>query len=301
MTPSNISSNSSSSTQQPSPLDAPVQPIEWRLTLELGYEGDDNYNDNSYNDRTTTTTAAAAAPIQLLCFHCGTPTTTSNAKRCAKCRVASYCSRECQVRDWKQGGHKNSCPFYLRVGPNMTLLPPSGDHGGDDDAAAAAAPESNSSATTTAAAVRNEVFGRIRFYACPYGVHKASTLGRGFHFVQSDSTLAVLSLPQPKDCYGRPTPLRAVLVHFLTLGEFDQEVCRDDFEMAAVRTQLQQAVAQYEEEKEVVVLMRYRCGHVALGVAKLVPDFQVCKQLGRDYFSGANETAGALQLNIDDI
>ena len=30
-------------------------------------------------------------------------------KACGRCRVAQYCSTECQVSDWKQGGHKERC------------------------------------------------------------------------------------------------------------------------------------------------------------------------------------------------
>lgn len=31
-------------------------------------------------------------------------------KTCSQCKKASYCSKEHQVYDWKQGGHKLSCP-----------------------------------------------------------------------------------------------------------------------------------------------------------------------------------------------
>jgi len=30
-------------------------------------------------------------------------------KVCARCRNAKYCSRQCQVKDWKEGGHKKAC------------------------------------------------------------------------------------------------------------------------------------------------------------------------------------------------
>ncbi|KAJ3041826.1 hypothetical protein HDU99_010070, partial [Rhizoclosmatium hyalinum] len=29
-------------------------------------------------------------------------------KKCASCKTV-YCGRECQVQDWKTGGHKNVC------------------------------------------------------------------------------------------------------------------------------------------------------------------------------------------------
>ena len=88
-------------------------------------------------------------------------------------------------------------------------------------------------------------------------------------------------------------------MHFLTMGEFDQEVLRDDFEMAEVRGTLQNLVKTYDSQKEVIMLMRFRCGHVALGKSVLVPDYKICKKLGSDYY--ASNTAGAVQLNLDDL
>lgn len=90
-----------------------------------------------------------------------------------------------------------------------------------------------------------------------------------------------------------------MLLHYLTVGEYDSEVCREDFELAAVRTKLQEAVDTYDVQTSVVVLMRFRCGHVALGISPLVPDYSICKSLGKSYFE--NNTAGALQLNLDDM
>lgn len=150
------------------------------------------------------------------------------------------------------------------------------------------------------AAARKDVFQRIRFYACPYAVQKEGILGKGFLLLQSDCTLAELSLPLPKSSTGRPiNKVRAVLLHYLTVGEYDSEVCREDFELAAVRSKLQEAVDAYDVRTNVVLLMRFRCGHVALGVAPLVPDYVICKSLGKEYYG--NSTAGALQLNLDDI
>ena len=30
-------------------------------------------------------------------------------KQCDRCFSACYCSRECQIKDWKEGGHKEDC------------------------------------------------------------------------------------------------------------------------------------------------------------------------------------------------
>jgi hypothetical protein len=240
-------------------LQAPVPSVHWLQCIELGYDG----------------AAPKEAPV---CFHCG----KSDVKlsQCAKCNVAGYCSRECQVKDWKSGaggGHKYSCQAYARAGVNMQI-----DKEEDKSLA------------------RKDVFTRIRFYACPFAVHKEGILGKGFLFVQSDCTLAELSLPIPKNSSGRPlNNVRACLLHYLTVGEYDSEVCRDDFELTEVRSKLQEAVDAYDCLTSVVLLMRFRCGHVALGVAPLVPDYSISKSLGKDYFELS--TAGALQLNLDDL
>lgn len=41
------------------------------------------------------------------CEWCTAPLT--QLKRCDRCQLAYYCSRECQVKDWKKGGHKGCC------------------------------------------------------------------------------------------------------------------------------------------------------------------------------------------------
>ncbi|CAJ1958008.1 unnamed protein product [Cylindrotheca closterium] len=208
-----------------------------------------------------------------ICFYCGK---SSPSSRCGKCGIAFYCNRECQTIDWKNGRHKHACASYIRL---SSLL------GGND----------RESTQTT---VRNEIFGRIRFYACPYAVFKTQELGKGFLFIQSNCTLAELSLTIPKDTTGRVVE-RSILMHFLTLGEFDADVISDDFEMAVTRTKLQELVNMYNPEKEVVLLLRLRCGHVSLGNGVLVPDYQICKNLGVDYY--AESTAEAVQLNLDDL
>jgi len=147
-------------------------------------------------------------------------------------------------------------------------------------------------------AARDEIFTRIRFYACPYAVYKTQTLGKGFLFLQSEETLAIMSLGMPKDWNGHRIEGRSIHVHFLTVGEYEQEVCREDFEMTSFRDDIIKAVNEYNEKAEVVVLMKFRCGHMALGTSKLVPEFALCKQLGKEYYGSV--TAGSVTLNLDE-
>lgn len=246
----------------------------WSQVIELGYVEDSGGGN-----------VASIDNDDPVCFHCGKAANeveSSKLSKCSRCQVASYCSRKCQVTNWKGGdgkvGHKHSCAAYKRVGDDMMII-----FGDDKDSA------------------RQDILSRIRFYAYPYSVHKASTTGRGFLFVQSNTSLAVLSLPVPILSNGRRCRAqRSVLLHWLTMKEYDSEVCMDDFEMAGVRNELKAAVETYDEKVEVPVLMRLRCGHVAVGIAPLVPDFNLCVMLGKEYY-GSGQGDDALQLNIDDM
>lgn len=49
------------------------------------------------------------------CWCCDTePVEQTPLKKCNGCLRAYYCSRECQVRDWK-GGHKGQCQALQQV------------------------------------------------------------------------------------------------------------------------------------------------------------------------------------------
>ena len=261
--------------------------LTWIQTLELGYE---------VSSSSAATELSEAFSAGRRCFYCQREASTADSDpspekllQCSKCRVAWYCQKECQVQDWKKR-HKKCCDSFGRVGSHMNFSSSGSLFSSSTD------PYTVDQKKETA---RRDVFQRIRFYACAYAVHQSTHLGQGFLFIQSNQTLAAISLALPLDVYGyQPIVNRGVLLHYLTLGEYDAEVCRDDFEMATIRSQLQTALQQQESNQDVVLLMRFRCGHVALGVAKLVPDFNVCRKLGMDYFG--DSAPPSLQLNIDD-
>ncbi|KAI0312015.1 hypothetical protein OF83DRAFT_697432 [Amylostereum chailletii] len=56
---------------------------------------------------------AIPTPSQICCswkeciFHTYSP--PDAMRQCVGCREVSYCDKECQARDWKEGGHKKKC------------------------------------------------------------------------------------------------------------------------------------------------------------------------------------------------
>ncbi|XP_077977699.1 uncharacterized protein LOC144433265 [Glandiceps talaboti] len=44
-------------------------------------------------------------------------------KKCARCHSVMYCGRDCQVRHWKEGGHKNDCKGHILAYPVMPQVP----------------------------------------------------------------------------------------------------------------------------------------------------------------------------------
>ena len=241
--------------------------IEFLMNVDLGYALDHKSQaDGDYsieNDK-------------QVCFVCKSDKTSIEGAKllnCSKCRVAAYCSKECQVMDWK-AGHKFDCKGYQRIGLDMSFK----------------------HVNHKREAIVTGVLSRIRFYSGPFAVHHHSKQGRGFLFLQSPCTLAEMSLMKPISSSGKIVePKRSVVMNFLTLGEFDQELCKDDFELAVFRDKLQNAVNTYNPKTEIVVLLRFRCGHVALLRAPLVPDYMISVKLGEDY----EGKPGAMQLEID--
>ena len=52
---------------------------------------------------------ACSAPNCMTIGMSGVQRESEAFQLCPRCRCARYCSRECQVWDWKHGGHKHEC------------------------------------------------------------------------------------------------------------------------------------------------------------------------------------------------
>ncbi|KAJ7134116.1 hypothetical protein C8R46DRAFT_1235303 [Mycena filopes] len=58
-------------------------------------------------------------------LECGIILEKPDFQRCSACQTFYYCSRVCQVADWKEGGHRETCSLYRNLGltENTPYLP----------------------------------------------------------------------------------------------------------------------------------------------------------------------------------
>lgn len=80
----------------------------------------------------------------------------------------------------------------------------------------------------------------------------------------------------------------------MTPNDTAARVCLMRGNCQVIRDALEAAVEGYNPKKEVVLLVRARCGYMAVVVMPLVPELAVCRLLGVEYAE-----KDALQLNLD--
>ncbi|KAG5179902.1 hypothetical protein JKP88DRAFT_297774 [Tribonema minus] len=216
--------------------------------------------------------AVAKAPPGLQLHKCQKPTCENTEtmggkpfNQCSGCG-SRYCCRECQVSDWKSL-HKPMCAQLKAL-------------------SAGAKVDKRDAVSRT--------LSKVRLYLCPFAVCHGSAIGPGFVFVQSPNSLLELNYMGPVTSAGRALQ-RSLVLHYMSPGEFVEAVMQDDFELMTVRTPLEAAIAAADAQREVVVLMRARCGYICVVTMPLVPEIAVCRALAGDY-----EGRDALQLNLDE-
>jgi hypothetical protein len=60
--------------------------------------------------------ASSNIPSTIRCRWCEITISPCDVKQCSACQRAHYCSKECQVQDWKEGGHKMMCKRMMAHG-----------------------------------------------------------------------------------------------------------------------------------------------------------------------------------------
>lgn len=143
--------------------------------------------------------------------------------------------------------------------------------------------------------IASKLLCKVRLHLGPFTIAHYDKQGRGFAFVQSTATAHDLFIARPINSKGRPLE-RSVLIHFLTWGEFVSVVLEDDFEYTVAREPLEEALAAYDPEEEYVVLLKLRCGFLAVMRMPLVPSAGACRKLASDY-EWAERTSVKLELD----
>jgi hypothetical protein len=187
--------------------------------------------------------------------------------RCGGCTLP-YCSRACQVQDWKSG-HKAECPVFSRYLRDPTTL--------DKDK------------------VADETLRRVRLYLSVFAVTRHDVgARRGFVFVRADGPVAEFQWAGPSGPDGRALD-RALLVQYITLQELEGFLEELPSLAEVVRSHAVPAASAYDPELKAVVVVVYSCGFATCSVMALVPDAKACRSIGAEHIGNQDR----LELNID--
>lgn len=67
--------------------------------------------------------------VQRVCAGCAVSRNRKEMRWCAQCRSVSYCSRECQKKHWKVGGHRKECKPLTKEAPASAASGPAAGSG----------------------------------------------------------------------------------------------------------------------------------------------------------------------------
>lgn len=205
--------------------------------------------------------------------------------RCKNCGMI-YCSRDCQVLDWKQG-HKGECSLFKKAHPS-------------EQTSASGAPVEGQGEDELTKEEKQHIIEkqlrRVRIYLCPFVASKTSLLGPGFVFITSSSPIASWIGFKRRAVDGRMLS-RSFKMEFLTLDDFDSSIA-DNFELGVIRPSISKLLQTYDKSKEVVCSILFACGYFTTATFNLVPDIDVSKRLGAMY--EFDKLDAPLQLNIDE-
>ncbi|GMI27993.1 hypothetical protein TrCOL_g8140 [Triparma columacea] len=244
------------------------------LAAQLPPSADDGIGDNNKYD--------------YVCYSCSKP---DPSLTCVACKVARYCSKECQKRDWscKNGGgyHKLNCPFMKSL-TREGKMDEVGKRG-----------------------VVDTVVRKCKLYISPFFVNnvirasKASAASASdtptagyFVFLQSPDTIIMHGMPGQgrRDHLGPTLPSRSgsrqVMLKFMKYEE-TKELVKDDFELSSLLPSLLSSVSPGERQEKIPLLVRFRCGFVGVADAEIALGWDTCERLG---WEGNDEVL----FNIDD-
>ena len=182
---------------------------------------------------------------------------------CANCGTARYCSKKCQIEDWKRS-HKKNCKQYAKIRKGETI-----DH----------------------RSVIERLLSKSHMYLNPFFIAKRKERGcGGFLYLNSPNTLEQLYLTLPIDINGKSFS-RDVIARFVSMDDF-RGMIKVNFELAAIVKKLCECDMDSKEPVPVVVMLR--CGVFVLLEISYSPSYVVCERM-----SGHHAKDEKLQFSLD--
>ncbi len=181
---------------------------------------------------------------------------------CSKCGVSAYCSRDCQVLDWKRG-HKKNCTQYAAIRTGKRI-----DH----------------------RLVLEKLIRKSHMYLNPFYIAKRKGKGPGFLYLNSKNTLEQLYLTVPVDMDGNPF-VRSAICRFVTKNDF-RSMVKQNFELAVIQKKLFDCNMNSKETVPIVIMLR--CGVYVVLEITYFPSFVVCERM-----SGHHDKDEKLQFSLD--
>ena len=106
-------------------------------------------------------------------------------------------------------------------------------------------------------ALLERLLAQLRLYMWPFAVRQIEERGRGFVFLQSEVSRATLGLPAPRSPCGRLLEhRRSLILHHVTLAEFDGEICDAFPGLGGARPALAAALAEAGAAPKLVGLLQ---------------------------------------------
>lgn len=198
-------------------------------------------------------------------------------KKCARCG-AMYCSRECQVKDWK-ATHKLMCVDRRAKAASQKVESKMMDSSVSDE----------ESVMT--------VLNQLMAYTSPFAVYQASQVGKGILFAQTEEDARRFRYTGKVDEAGKELN-RVLYFHYVTEKELETEILPNIPELEKHKGQWRKHLKKYLPKSQLVMLVKTGCGFSRCQVVPLEPKYQMCLGAIHDNLKMYQEM-DQLEVNLD--
>lgn len=220
--------------------------------------------------------------IRCRCPGCKTRQSKENKfSACSRCG-AKYCSRACQVKDWKLT-HKLICQDKKKNQEAKAL-------------------NDNLECTKVEAHITDEeailsVLNRLMAYTAPFAVFQFEQQAKGVLFVQTQQDLKEFrytgKINEHKEMLDR-----VVICHYINETELEEDVMPNIPELEKHKGYWRAALRKYKPKSQVVLLIKTGCGWTHCITVPLEPTYQMCLGAIQDNLA-MYENMDQLELRMD--